>query len=296
MTSRHPIRTVLLGMRCGFTLPVATTLFADTGVDLLGVVVPADGPITEPSPEGRSPLDTQLRQHRIPLVGAPSVRKGVLEPLLIAHDLTHIDAIVVACFPWRLPRWLRTLPRLGVLNVHPSLLPALRGPEPAFWAIRLGLRETGVTIHLMDDGLDSGPVLRQRPVSIPPDGTLPALEATLAAVGGDMIGEALRGLAAGEITPREQRGTPTYAPSPGPHDLAVPTDLPAGWAAAFTRAVAPVYAPLPVLVMATGQRLLVDGVIEADETATLSTPEQEDGDTVAVRFSRGVVRFRRARD
>lgn len=294
------IRVLLLGMRCGFTLPVAEALIADPGIDVAGLVVPEETPATlrgrpfRESDTGQFSLDMTLRQHRIPLIETSSLHKRVLEPLLTRLDPGSLDAIVVACLLWRVPRWLRTLPRLAALNVHPSLLPALRGPQPEFWAMRLGLRETGVTIHLMDDGLDTGPILLQRPVAIPANVTLPALEATLATVGGELAGEALSRLAAGDIEPRSQRGTPTYAPNPGPYDLTIPTDLPAGWAARFARAVAPVYAPLSVLVMATGQRLLVGGVIDADERAVLPAPVQADGNTVAIRFSPGVVRFHRA--
>lgn len=290
-------RILLFGMRCGFTLPVAQALLADPDVEVTGVIVPAQGCAdTSPSPNagrGGHPLDTLLRENHIPLTPAPSLRKHALQPLLERLAPEPLDAIVVACFPWRLPRWLRALPRFGALNVHPSLLPALRGPEPEFWAIRLGVRETGVTIHLMDEGLDTGPILVQRPVPIPPDVALPGLETSLARVGGELAREALKVVASGTAQLRTQAGIPTYAPAPGAYDLTIPTDLPAGWAARFARAVAPVYAPLPVLIMATGQRLLIDRVIDVDEYGTLARPIEADGETAAVRFSPGVVSFHR---
>jgi methionyl-tRNA formyltransferase len=61
-----------------------------------------------------------------------------------------VDAVVVACFPWKLPPALLARPRLGGLNVHPSLLPLGRGPEPVFWTLRRGERRTGATIHRLD--------------------------------------------------------------------------------------------------------------------------------------------------
>lgn len=292
LASPGRLRVLLFGMRCRFTLPVAEALIADPGVDLAGVVVPGQRAPAAPV----SAFDDLLWRNRIAAVEAASVRKRDLAPLLVKEGLTNLDAIVVACFPWRLPRWLRELPRLGALNVHPSLLPALRGPEPEFWAIRLGLRETGVTVHLMDEGLDTGPVLLQRPVPIPAEVTLPELETMLATTGGELVRDALHGLATGEVVPRPQTGVPSAAPNPGPYDLAVSTDLPAGWAAAFARAVMPVHGPVAVLVMATGQRLLVDGVTGVDERGRLSTPVEEDGETIAVRFRSGVVRFRRVAD
>lgn len=302
---REPVRVLLLGMRCSFTETVAEALIADSGVEIVGAVVPGQRSIGTVSPSGRpsialtsdtsvARLDVLLRQNGIPLVATPSLRMRDLEPRLAHLDLSRLAAIIVACFPWKVPRRLRALPRFGALNVHPSLLPALRGPEPEFWALRLGLRETGVTVHLMDDGLDTGPILAQRPVPISRDTTMPALERSLARVGGSLACEALRLLRSGEAEPHEQTGTASYSPIPRPYDLAVPSDLPAGWAARFVHAVAPVYAPLTVLVMATGQRLQVDGVVGVDEQGELAEPLEEDGETVAVRFSPGVVRFHRA--
>ncbi|GHD98522.1 methionyl-tRNA formyltransferase [Streptomyces alanosinicus] len=64
--------------------------------------------------------------------------------------------------PWRLPATVLRVPRRGVLNVHPSLLPRHRGPMPVHWTVRHGDEETGVTNHWMDEASDSGPVVTQR--------------------------------------------------------------------------------------------------------------------------------------
>lgn len=285
LSAKEPLRVLMLGMRCRSTQPVAAALIADPGIELGGVVVPGS------EPRDDSTLDDLLRQNSIPLFEASSLRKRDLAPFLGGRDVTSLDAIVSACFPWWLPRWLRDGPRFGALNVHPSLLPALRGPEPEFWAVRLGLRVTGVSVHLVDEGLDTGPILLQRPVPIPEDVTLPELETSLAVAGGELVRDALHGLAAGAIMPRPQEGYGSYAPNPGPYDLTIPTNLPAAWAARFARAILPVYGPLSVLVMTTGQRMLVDEVIGVDEDAILATPVEGNGDVVSVRFPGGVVRF-----
>jgi methionyl-tRNA formyltransferase len=72
------------------------------------------------------------------------------------------DLVVAFGFNWRLPPEVLALPRFGVLNVHPSALPRYRGPAPLLWAIRNGDPTIGVTVHRMDDGLDTGPILAQR--------------------------------------------------------------------------------------------------------------------------------------
>lgn len=73
-----------------------------------------------------------------------------------------LDLAVVHGFPWRIPPPVLRLPRHGVVNVHPSLLPRYRGPAPVLWAIRNGDPDMGVTIHRMDENFDTGPILAQR--------------------------------------------------------------------------------------------------------------------------------------
>ncbi|MGF6888778.1 methionyl-tRNA formyltransferase [Nocardia sp. GAS34] len=72
------------------------------------------------------------------------------------------DVMICHGFPWRLSGTVLQAPRLGVLNVHTSLLPQHRGPMPVHWALLHGDAETGVTIHWMDREFDSGPVVVQR--------------------------------------------------------------------------------------------------------------------------------------
>ena len=82
----------------------------------------------------------------------------VLSALLSAH---HPDILLVFGFNWRLPPDVLAVPRLGVLNVHPSALPKYRGPSPVLWAIRNGDPYLGLTIHRMTERIDAGPVLAQ---------------------------------------------------------------------------------------------------------------------------------------
>lgn len=85
-------------------------------------------------------------------------------PQGISLGLAGYESDVVVCYgiPWRLPASVLRVPRFGVLNVHPSLLPRHRGPMPVHWAVRNGDAETGVTVHWMDEAFDSGPVVAQR--------------------------------------------------------------------------------------------------------------------------------------
>ncbi len=114
------------------------------------------------------------------------------------------DVLVVVAYGLILPAAVLAIPRLGCVNIHASLLPRWRGAAPIQRAILAGDEETGTTIMLMDTGLDTGPVLLQRPMRIEPDDTGGSLHDRLAAQGAEVIVEALEGLAAGKLHPRPQ--------------------------------------------------------------------------------------------
>ena len=290
-TTRSEARVVLLGMRCAFTAPVLEALLDEPGVNLQAVVLPSPPAPARPAPG--DPLLDLASRHDIPIhevgnrfrLNAPGFRAALNA---IAPDL-----IVVACFPWRLPVWLRALPTAGCVNIHPSLLPDGRGPEPVFWTFRRGLTETGVTLHLMDEGFDAGPIVAQRRQAIPDDATLESLERDLARLGVQLLIDTLPALLDRSTAAWPQAtGLARHAPIPGPDDLIVPTIWGASRAARFIRAVTPMYGPLTVVVQATGQRLAVSEVIESDDGATLPVPVRREGPLIRIRFTPGVVTVR----
>jgi len=129
-----------------------------------------------------------------------------------AFAALDLDAAVVAAYGLILPPPVLAAPRLGCLNVHASLLPRWRGAAPIQRAIQAGDAESGVAIMQMDAGLDTGPVLLSRAVALPPDATAPWLHDRLAALGAELIVEALDGVAAGRLAPVPQPGQGvTYA-------------------------------------------------------------------------------------
>ena len=123
------------------------------------------------------------------------------------------DACIVAAYGKILPEWMLSIPRLGCINVHASLLPKYRGAAPINWAIANGERETGVTIMQMDPGLDTGPMLASRAVEIGDDETAVELSSRLAELGAGLLSETLRRLELGEVQPVPQNNSEaTYAP------------------------------------------------------------------------------------
>jgi methionyl-tRNA formyltransferase len=203
------------------------------------------------------------------------------------------EVAVAACFPWRLPRAAREIPPLGILNIHPSLLPVGRGPEPVFWTLRRGEPVTGVTVHRMDAGFDTGPIVAQAQMPVAAGIAALDLERDLMTHGGSLLVNALPELATGRLQPQPQRSHgATYAPVPSPADWTMMSSLPAAWAWRFARGVAPLGGPLTAI--AGGTTIRVGAALDWSPDERLPEPVLNDDDgTVRVRFSPGWVRFRR---
>ena len=123
------------------------------------------------------------------------------------------DAIVVVAYGRILPPWMLALPRLGCINLHGSLLPRYRGAAPIQWAVANGDAYTGNTSMLLEEGLDTGPILLQQTVEIAPEQTAVELFDALAKAGAPLMVETLAGLAAGTIHPQPQNHSfATFAP------------------------------------------------------------------------------------
>ena len=200
-----------------------------------------------------------------------------------------IDAICVACFPQRLPPALLRLPRLGALNVHPSLLPANRGPDPLFWTFYHGDEQTGVTVHLMDESLDTGPILAQEAIPVPEGMSEARLERTCAEVGGRLLVASLRALADGTVRPQpqdESRATRFGFPRPE-CDYALSPSWPACRAYRFIQGIAG--RGVPITVTADGRHFQVLGALGHDAQERMAEPLRLEGDVLALRCAPGVL-------
>lgn len=175
-----------------------------------------------PRPAGRG---SDLRPTRVadaarsmglPLVEADSARGG---PGRLALTEAGEDVLVVVAFGELLTPDVLAAGRLGAVNVHFSLLPALRGASPVQHALLSGLRTTGVTTMLMDEGLDTGPVLLQASEPIRDEDDAGSLGARLSDAGALLIVETLDRLSAGSLDPIDQdHSAATSAPKLGADD------------------------------------------------------------------------------
>ena len=189
-----------------------------------------------------------------------------------ALDALEPDALVVVAYGEILSPDVLDISRLGSVNVHFSLLPRWRGAAPVQRAILEGDERTGVTAMLMDEGMDTGPILATTETAIGGDEDAGSLGQRLAELGGPLLVRTLRALDHGSIEPRSQDHTAaTYAPKPTAVDRTIDWAAPSDAIVRKVRAFAPDPgamtsfrgAPLKVLsaedVGAPGGRIIADG-------------------------------------
>jgi methionyl-tRNA formyltransferase len=276
------MRVVFLGQSCAAATPPLLAMLE------AGVAVPAV--ILARQPWARLG-DTQrvASEAGIPVVW---VRSAVEAAGALGDAAPEVAA--AACFPWRLPQSTLEIPPLGILNVHPSLLPAGRGPQPVFWTLRRGEPVTGATVHRMDEGVDTGLIVAQAKLAVTEGIRAPDLERELMALGGQLLVQSLPTLASGALRPQPQpaQGV-SYAPEPSPADWTMVTSLPAAWAWRFARGVAPLGGPLTVV--AGGMAIRVSDALDWSPDKRPPRRVMDAGDdTVRVRFAPGWVRFQRS--
>lgn len=192
-----------------FALP-ALRAIEDGGHEVAGVVTRPD----RPRGRGRKPAPSPVRRyaesrgHRVLTPERP--RDGAFVDLVreVAPDISAVVA-----YGHILTRELLEAPRLGSVNVHASLLPALRGAAPVNWAVARGHTHTGVTVMRMVEAMDAGPVLARSELPIGENDTAALLTPRLAELGAALLADTLARLAAGPVEEVEQdHAAATYAP------------------------------------------------------------------------------------
>ncbi len=242
MSTTHLTRILFMGTP-EFATPSLRALLAAASAHTWQVV----GVATQPDrPAGRSkaPVSSPVKQVALaagaPLLQPASLRKepGAVE----AIRLLAPDVIVVAAYGLILPKSVLEIPTFGCINVHASLLPAYRGASPISAAILDGLDATGVTIMLMDEGMDTGPALRQAVQPIHPADTTATLSARLAEQGAALLVETLRDWLRGDVAPIPQSelpGAPSACRLIRKEDGRIDWTQPAAVIERMTRAYAP---------------------------------------------------------
>lgn len=200
LTPDNPLRVVFMGTP-DFAVPTLDSLASNQTVELVAVYTPPDrrrgrGQVLE-----ASPVKARAQKLGIPVSQPSTLRNAEAEA-----NLSQLapDMIVVVAYGRLLPAGVLELPRFGCLNLHPSLLPRHRGPSPVPGAILCGDEATGITLMLLDEGMDTGPVIAQRSRSIRPEDTADSLTGELFGEGAALLDETLPAWVSGDVVARAQ--------------------------------------------------------------------------------------------
>lgn len=184
-----------------FAVPFLNALAADPAFNVVSVVTRPD----EEAGRGRAltapPVKVAAETLGIPVFQPETLKSN---EALVALASTHADVFVVFAYGRIIPKPVLDLPRLGCVNVHPSLLPKYRGPSPMQSAIRNGDATTGITIMRLDEGMDTGALLASVSVGLDERETLETLTKKVEEQGPALLVETIKRLDAGEIAPLPQ--------------------------------------------------------------------------------------------
>lgn len=183
-----------------FSVPALEGL-VQSEYEVVAVYTRPDKPVARSKEPAPSPVKRVALEHGIEVVQPVRLREPAEVERLAA---LRPDAIVVAAYGQILPQSVLDIPASGCLNIHPSLLPKYRGASPIASAILEGEEDTGITIMLMDAGMDTGPIISQFVVGIEPDDTTGSLGERLARAGARLLAETLPMWFEGWLTPRPQ--------------------------------------------------------------------------------------------
>lgn len=184
-----------------FAVPFFEALCDEPGYEVVGVVTQPDKPAGRGNQLAPSPVKTAALTRGVSVHQFGSLRGN---DAVVELSALNADVFVVVAYGLILPQAVLDLPRLGCVNVHPSLLPKYRGPSPMQWAIAEGDAETGITIMKLDSGMDTGPLLGFETLSLDDNETLGTLTQKVALQGPRVLVQTLTRYAAGEITPMPQ--------------------------------------------------------------------------------------------
>ncbi len=180
------------------------------GYPVIGVVTQPDRPKGRGRQVAAAPVKEIAIRHHLRLLQPERVR----DPDFIeTFRALAPDMVVLVAFGQILPAEVIRFPRMGCINVHPSLLPKYRGAAPIQWALIRGEKETGITTILMDEGVDTGDILLQRKTTVEPNENFDRLHDRLAPMGAAVLVETIEGLLDGSIQRKPQDHTQaSYAP------------------------------------------------------------------------------------
>lgn len=293
-------KVLYLGMLGEFSrLPLVKLLAA--GVNVCGVVVPGNKTASRP-PISLLPLQKPVSNRSLPnpqraltivhLAWAQGIPVYELNQpghpdTLAALAQLQPDVALVAGFSQILPSSLLALPRHGFFNLHPSQLPAYRGPDPIFWQLRDGINPVEVTLHVMTKGVDTGDVVGSTAVSLPDGISRHQIDSLCATAGADLMLATLEQLIRGKLSRQPQPPGGRYYSLPQPADFGLDLSWSAQRVFNFMRGTAEHGRPYPLQV--AGQTIQLTEALAFEPDGALESTVMGNGREVLVQFAPGIL-------
>jgi len=197
----NKIKTIFAGTP-EFAVPYLQALLADSHFNIIGILTQPDKPSGRKQELTPSPIKTLGLQNNIRIFQPESLKNN--RQLIDEMAALTPDLLIVVAYGQIIPQAILDISKYGNINVHPSLLPLYRGASPIQSAILNGEQETGVTIMLMDEKMDHGPILNQIKYPLTGEETNESLHQELAKIGVPLLLQTITDFLGGQLTPIEQ--------------------------------------------------------------------------------------------
>lgn len=206
MDRQNKLRTIFMGTP-DFSVPILEALIKSDFIEVIAIICNQDKPIGRkqiltPPPVKQRIMNYESRiKNKIQILQPDKIRKS--EWIEKIKNLKP-ELIIVAAFGQIIPKEILDIPKYKTINVHSSLLPKLRGASPIQYAILEGYDKTGVTIMLVDELMDHGPILSQKEINIAPKETSETLSQKISQISASFLIDTLKLWINGKIQPQEQ--------------------------------------------------------------------------------------------
>lgn len=264
------------------------------GVNVVAVIISGATPYQRPDEISDIPIaahpkfttiETLAVEHHIPIHYVLDISDRQLLDTLTGYQA---DFILLACFPSKVPEKIRRLPKKECVNIHPSLLPAYRGPHPVFWQLKAGEKRMGVSLHRVTDEWDSGEIILQTEVQISAGMRGRAIEAKLGEYGAIVFTEVLRLYQVNNVTPTIQDDLrASYNPAPKHEDFVLSPKWSARRAFSFMRGTDEWGRNYQIDI--GGSTIIVKSAMAYSPSATLSKPYDLEDNYIIMQFSPGLL-------
>lgn len=194
------VKTIFMGTPEFSVTPLEALIKSDF-IEVIAVICNQDKPVGRDKILTSPPTKILAQKYNIPVLQPDKIRKP--EWIEKIKELNP-ELIIVAAFGQIIPKAILDIPKYNSLNIHGSLLPKLRGASPIQYAILEGYKKTGITIMIMDELMDHGPILSQAEIEIDPKETSETLYIKMAKLGSDLLIKTLPKWLDGSLKPAEQ--------------------------------------------------------------------------------------------